>query len=654
MDRDGKSEAVTKGTSSHLLTFQQKTFGDRCRSEDSYSTSTFTKGSVDDNGRNNSLNDVKNFSKTIEYTSLEEKTKCPTLLNGLQRRIINSNGVAEAEKEDCQTRSHTQISANTSVDSEHTSKYVMKKSFDEYSPQEDVAKSISLPSFPHPTHEKEEESNEETSKLQNWSFKYQGNSYSIPIVNVLHSLELKETAKHESHEHNTLDSVLPHSKDESEYGNVIMDHVGSYCGYKVFNKGDVMMQHKTPVLNGVIQRVNGVKSDFIVQTEDGSTMPRWQKILYERQPFEDNYVDPLQFLEELRQNEHLKTYEYTEVVKNTFAITQQISIVILFACAFSMLLNQTVNHYTILYVDLAVFLVAFAVYLQLQAVKANHTNTQDYGLIHLSQIPQVASSSREKKDARMGGRHNSDLNRASPRPDNVSNGMKHRSMNLKRGLSASIGHNGNPSFHGETKLAKPRLPYADSAFSFFRKTIGVGTLVVLLTSILSTLTVSYSNDTIVALSIFTMSLHVLTADYSYLNAYTTDFSPNLSVNAASFGVIMMASRIPNPLDSGALIAFGTFCFSLSPIVRHFVRRTSFTAHVALTFLLFGIDTGCLLTIPVLVILYVTCILMISFVIPWWFVSLHSSVKDQINGPWDEAKPTNSAAAAEWANAGLLS
>ncbi|CCW66987.1 unnamed protein product [Phytomonas sp. Hart1] len=632
MGHDGESDGLNKATSSHSSSSHPNTYEGQWYSEALSSVFSFDMVSVDENYKNSTLKDVERFSSALENTSLEEEVKYPTLLGCLQKSIINSSHVPKVEEKEGHIQTYTQMSANDSLGSEHASKDVVKDSFEH----------------------NQMETNAELSRPQKISLNFRRNSCSIPIVNGLDPMELKEADKHPGSKHSKLGSVFNHPEDKGGYSNGILDHTDGYCCYNHLNKGDGMAQHKTPALNGAIKGMNDMKRNFIGQPGDGSTMPKWQKILYEKQPFEDNYVDPQQFLEDLRQNEHLTTYEYTEVVKNTFAITQQISIVILFACAFSMLLNQTMNHYTILYVDLAVFFLTIVVYFQLKTMRVNYTGTQNYVLIHLSQIPQASSSGRDKKETRVGGRHKSDIKRTSTRSDNASNGVRHRSMNRKHGLAANTGHNGSPSFHGEDKLVKPELPYADSAFGFFRKTIGVGTMMVLLTPILSTLTASFSNDTIVALSIFTMSLHVLTTDYSYLNAYTTGFSPNLSVNAASFGVIMVASRIPNPLDSGALIAFGSFCFSLSPIVRHYVRRTSFTAHVVFTLLLFVINTGCLLTIPVLVILYVTCILMISFVIPWWFVSLHSSVKNQINGPWDEAKPTNSAAAAEWANAGLLS
>lgn len=321
-------------------------------------------------------------------------------------------------------------------------------------------------------------------------------------------------------------------------------------------------------------------------------VPSWRKVLYERQPFEDNYVDPDQFLQELCQNKNVKNYAYFNVVSGTFAITQQISIVVLFCFAFAMVLKGDTGSYSLVWIDTLILVITCVIYVAYQS--------------HLDVL-----------------------------------------TSMKEPL-------GNPGTRTSPPPSAPPSRYFYHAWSFGRQVVSLVALLVLLSPILRTLTATYSDDTIVALSIFTMTLHVILTDYDYLNANTEHFEPNVSVNSATFGVTMMASRISSPLESGALICFGTICFSLSPTARYLLKQSSTPAHVGLTCLLIGVAFGCLVQIPILAFFYLVGVLMISFVIPWWFVRLHSSVKTQINGPWDEAKPTNSAAAAEWANAGLLS
>ena len=55
------------------------------------------------------------------------------------------------------------------------------------------------------------------------------------------------------------------------------------------------------------ERIMGTQP--VADTEEA----KWQKVLYERQPFPDNYVDR-RFLEELRKNIHARKYQYWAVV----------------------------------------------------------------------------------------------------------------------------------------------------------------------------------------------------------------------------------------------------------------------------------------------------------------------------------------------------
>ncbi|XP_041068958.1 phosphatidylinositol N-acetylglucosaminyltransferase subunit C isoform X1 [Carcharodon carcharias] len=57
--------------------------------------------------------------------------------------------------------------------------------------------------------------------------------------------------------------------------------------------------------------------------------PRWRKVLYERQPFPDNFVDG-SFLEELRKNIYVRQYQFWTVVRESTVVTQQLSSVCVF------------------------------------------------------------------------------------------------------------------------------------------------------------------------------------------------------------------------------------------------------------------------------------------------------------------------------------
>lgn len=294
----------------------------------------------------------------------------------------------------------------------------------------------------------------------------------------------------------------------------------------------------------------------------------WRKTLYERQPFEDNYVDPVQFLQEMRKNSNVSAFQYSEIVKETFAVIQHLSIVVIFVFMFSEIVRQRIHLWSVIGIDVSCLLV--------------------YAIASLSLLESSTQDS------------------------------------------------------------------AEAVVDFFRQAAVIVCVLMLLSPILQTLTVDYTDDTIWALSITSMFVHILFADYSYLNCHTDRQQHRLSVNAAIFSSVLLASRIPSPLYASALISFGTICFTLSPSARYSLKKFSIIGHVAFTFTLCGIAIGCLLHVPLLMILFSSMIVLLCFAIPLCFVKMQNVLKTQINGPWDEARPKNSAAAAEWANAGLLS
>lgn len=298
--------------------------------------------------------------------------------------------------------------------------------------------------------------------------------------------------------------------------------------------------------------------------------PVWKKGLYERQPFEDNYVDPVLFLQELKKNSNVKAYNFADVVKDTLVIVQHISFVVVFVYMFVCIVDNRVELMTVALIDVGVLLAGAGSFLVL----------------------------RQELDA-------------------------------------------NP------------LP-SHSIWRFAQQAAVFCAVVVLLSPVFQTLTVSYTDDTIWALGIMSMFVHILFSDYGYLNGNAVVYVQGVGVNAATFGSILLASRIRSPLFGAALIGFGILCFNLSPIPRHYLKSYSLIAHVGATFLLCGVTMGCLLQIPLLAGLFAFCVVVICFVVPWCFVKVQRRYKNQISGPWDEAKPQNSLAAAEWANAGLLS
>lgn len=300
-----------------------------------------------------------------------------------------------------------------------------------------------------------------------------------------------------------------------------------------------------------------------------SDRPEWRRALYEKQPFEDNYVDPVQFLQEMRKNENVATYNFSDIVEDTFVVIQQLSIVVIFVNMFVSIVRSQVALGSIVVVDVGAVILALI-------------------------------------------------------------------------------------FYSSTSHSTPKKSRWAGVVDACRQSFVLVALLLILSPIFQTLTVTYTDDTIWALTIISLAVNVLGTDYGYLNGHTNTHSHSLSTNAALFACVMLASRIPSAAFASALLGFGTLCFVLSPSIRYRLKCFSKVAHVGVTFLLCGVALGCLSDVPLLVGLFVGIIFTISVAVPWFFVSLQMKFKYQINGPWDEAQPQNSAAAKEWANAGLLS
>lgn len=291
----------------------------------------------------------------------------------------------------------------------------------------------------------------------------------------------------------------------------------------------------------------------------------WRRALYERQPYEDNYVDPVQFLQDMKKNANIRKYEYFGIVRDTTGVIQQLAFVAIFIVIFALLRGGTIDSITIIGIDV----VMLCMWLMCHLVLDESFTMERFG-------------------------------------------------------------------------------------SYLHRALLVGMILCLFSPVFRTLTVSYTDDTIWAMCITLLFPHLLFTDYNYLNGHTTKYEQTLAINAAIVASILLASRIEDPIGATALIALAIIVFALSPMMRHFIKMKSLEGYVALSWTLCGLATGCLLlTIPLLAGLFVCGVFVISFAMPGIFVRLQDRYKFQISGPWDEAKPVNSNAAAEWANAGLL-
>lgn len=280
----------------------------------------------------------------------------------------------------------------------------------------------------------------------------------------------------------------------------------------------------------------------------GSSKPAWRKILWEKQPYEDNYVDET-FLASLKRNANFSGYTVVEVLRASTVVVQQISTVSLFILVFAFTMDGTLPLPLLL--ALAVFLVVFGFLVRMFT------------------------------DVTFGARN--------------------------------IFKSGRTLF----------LLYA-TVFS--------------LSPVLRTLTNSFSDDTITSCTALLLLLHLFFHDYGYVNGDAKKFSAPVSLNAAIFASVLLASRVPSNLHVFGLISIAIELFALFPIIRHYLRRYSLLYHYTLTTLLslLTLILFAFMSLPAAIIYSIT-VLFITVACPFWLVFIQK-YKNEINGPWDEAVP----------------
>ena len=82
--------------------------------------------------------------------------------------------------------------------------------------------------------------------------------------------------------------------------------------------------------------------------------------------------------------------------------------------------------------------------------------------------------------------------------------------------------------------------------------------------LLATLTRTFSNDTICALTITLFLLHLTLHDYVYASNYTNRSRGTVSLNAAVFASVLLAARLPSTTHVFAVMALAVQMFVLLP------------------------------------------------------------------------------------------
>ena len=155
-----------------------------------------------------------------------------------------------------------------------------------------------------------------------------------------------------------------------------------------------------------------------------------------------------------------------------------------------------------------------------------------------------------------------------------------------------------------------------------------------LSPVLYTLTDTISTDSIHSMAASSFLLHLLTADYG-ISAPVVSWQ--LSLNAAVFSSVCLASRFQDHQSAFALLSVSVFCFLLIPLSRHHIMSSSLAWSVITS-------TTCLVLQSMIsrshTILATVSLVSVQVLCPTLFYYLQSD-KLTIHGPWDEATPASS-------------
>ncbi|XP_037934370.1 phosphatidylinositol N-acetylglucosaminyltransferase subunit C [Teleopsis dalmanni] len=145
--------------------------------------------------------------------------------------------------------------------------------------------------------------------------------------------------------------------------------------------------------------------------------------------------------------------------------------------------------------------------------------------------------------------------------------------------------------------------------------------------LLHTLTEAISTDTIFITTTFVMMLNLVFYDYGLSVAMV---SKAISVNAAIFGAICLASRLSTSYHAFVLLVEAAIIFVLYPMLTTRCWRWYFFLPIFLNccYFLYYISKVIFYT-------YLIISLFINFICPSIFVTLQR-YKNNIHGPWDEA------------------
>ncbi|VVA31294.1 PREDICTED: phosphatidylinositol [Prunus dulcis] len=181
---------------------------------------------------------------------------------------------------------------------------------------------------------------------------------------------------------------------------------------------------------------------------------------------------------------------------------------------------------------------------------------------------------------------------------------------------------------------------------FFRYLLNISFFIsglYVLAPIYQTLTTSISLNSIWAVTVSLLVLHLFLHDYygSTVRAPGALHNPTLtsciSLNASVVASVFIASCLRSRLLVFAIMLFSLQVFLFAPLVTYCIKKYSFRLHLWFSFGLMIATLAFVYTLHLLLfVMLFGLLIFVSVVCPYWLIRMQE-YKFEINGPWDEAK-----------------
>lgn len=317
----------------------------------------------------------------------------------------------------------------------------------------------------------------------------------------------------------------------------------------------------------------------------------WRKILYEKQNYPDNFIDINTFFDSLQTEVISPSSSYKQIVLHSTVVAQPIIITSIFLTIYKYIVRYNGSHlllFRITFVEIILLMVGYVI-----------TTILDEYFLKPQSIEGISGEGRDGRVITMS---------------DILNNMSSCYHLFLRSITSKNCKNA----------------FVEAAMSM----ILVIVYLRVAAPVLQTLTSFFVEDTVHGIAIVFSTMHLVFYDYFNSDLVDTESSGTLSLNAAMFTAVLLASRLKNMEAVVILILFAIIGFSLFPKLSLKIKRYSVFMHLMMTNMLMAVV--CLLLWHLDLTLLAIFIVVISFV---WFLCpilllyANNYYKKRIYGPW---------------------